>query len=222
MADTSKENILTIAPELTSFVSNTRQSTTLTVSTAQDSRDYTVAIDGVEYSANSGVGATVISIATALYNAISAAALAHIETVDNGDGTLTIRAYDAGIRFDINTDTDPFMSVSIDTAAQLGHNLLQLILEDVRQECQYARYRDEQERAQRYLAAHLLTVLYDTGISTSGTAGDIIREKVGDVETWYSDGGTSTSLSTSDSDLKNSKYGRTFMSIRARHSVCFI
>lgn len=225
MANTNKDNVLTLAPELTTFIQNTREIINITINTAEDDRDYTITIDDIDYTIDSGAGATVSSIATALKAKIDLASLG-LNIVDNLDGTLAITSENSGIRFDINSDIDQYITVELDTIAGLGSNLLRLIMYDVQAECTYQIYKDEQERAQRYLAAHLLTVLYQisSGASSSSStpSGNIIREKVGDVETWYSDAGFSVKLNGSEFDLMSTTYGRVFLGIQKRHAGRFI
>jgi len=219
MADTTKNAVLSLARELTIFVRNIRQEAVLTVVSAEDSTAYTVTIDTVDYTITSGASATVEDIAAALKVEIDNATLSLVIT-DNVDGTLTIISSDAAIRFDIDADLDANISVEITVVQHLGEDLFDMILADVALEVTEERYRTEEERAQRYLAAHLLTLLRKFEFS-SDSIGDVIRDKVGDVETWYSDSAINTDMS-SDIGLRTTPYGRTYMSIRSRHSVCFI
>ena len=92
-------------------------------------------------------------------------------------------------------------------------DLVELILEDVAAQIRQAVYGTKQERAQRYLAAHLLTLI-NQGASggNSGTAGPLISEKVGDVENKYSDSVLSNLSDVSRYD--ETKYGRVYMLVR--------
>lgn len=92
-------------------------------------------------------------------------------------------------------------------------DLVELILEDVTAQIREAVYGTKEERAQRYLAAHLLTLIKQgsDGVN-SGASGPIEKEKVGDVEVTYS-----TSVLSKLSDVNRydeTKYGRVYMIIR--------
>jgi len=67
-----------------------------------------------------------------------------------------------------------------------------------------------EERAQRYLAAHLLTLISNASSGSGGSAaGAVSRERVGEVEIEYAvSGGSCGSVYSSTS------YGRTFMDIK--------
>ena len=92
-------------------------------------------------------------------------------------------------------------------------DLVELILEDVVAQIREAVYGSKQERAQRYLAAHLLTLIKQgSDGANSGASGPVEKEKVGDVEVKYS-----TAVVSNLSDVNRydeTKYGRVYMIIR--------
>ena len=93
--------------------------------------------------------------------------------------------------------------------------LIALILEDVAQSVSAAIFGTKQERAQRYLAAHLLT-LSGAISSNAGKAGPVTAEKVGDVSTSY------WMLNLKDTNrYDETVYGRQYMAIRKSCIVKF-
>ena len=91
--------------------------------------------------------------------------------------------------------------------------LFTLILADVALEVSSASYGAKQEVAQRYLAAHYLTLSVGSA-EGSASAGSIKKEKVGEVEIEYSDSLKDILSSIKASRFDETKYGRTFVSIR--------
>ena len=63
-------------------------------------------------------------------------------------------------------------------------DLVTLILEDVAGQISSARYGAKEERAQRYLAAHFLSLAYSASLGQGGS-GPVEMEKVGDVQVKY-------------------------------------
>ena len=96
---------------------------------------------------------------------------------------------------------------------EANNDLVALILEDVAAQIREAVYGTKQERAQRYLAAHLLTLIKqgEDGAS-SGASGPVEKEKVGDVEIKYSNAVLSNLSDMTRYD--ETKYGRVYMIIR--------
>lgn len=114
-----------------------------------------------------------------------------------------------------DTTSDNVKLIAPELATFIGDNgnLVTLILSDVAGQVDSATYRSKQEQAQRYLAAHLLTIS-EQGSSgaSSGAGGPLKREKVGQLEKEYATG--STSGVTGVSRLDETKYGRIFVDIR--------
>ena len=61
-------------------------------------------------------------------------------------------------------------------------DLVALILEDVAGQISSAKYGAKEERAQRYLAAHFISLAYSSS-QGGGGSGPVVSEKVGDVAT---------------------------------------
>jgi hypothetical protein len=114
---------------------------------------------------------------------------------------------------DTTADNVKLIAPELVTFIDDNASLTTLILDDVAAQVESAIYGNKQERAQRYLAAHFLTLSKQgsEGLS-SGAAGPVKREKVGDVEFEYS---SNISKAFSDlSRLDETKYGRVFIDIR--------
>ena len=95
-------------------------------------------------------------------------------------------------------------------------DLYELLAADVRAEITEAIYGSQQERAQRYMVAHLATL---SGVSSSNAdaVGPLVTEKVGDVSKTYGlvqwAGGVER--------LDETRYGRVFMTIRKATVMSF-
>ena len=87
-------------------------------------------------------------------------------------------------------------------------SLVDLILEDVAGQISSAKYGNKQERAQRYLAAHFLSLAKQSGEGVGGS-GPVEMEKVGDIQVKY---GANNFADASRYD--ETPYGRTYMTIR--------
>ena len=84
-----------------------------------------------------------------------------------------------------------------------------LILSDVNDEVKQGVFGAKQERAQRYLAAHYLTL--SNPATSSGSSGAVKREKVGEVEKEYSD---ASKVKGAQVGYSETSYGRTYLQIR--------
>ncbi len=80
-----------------------------------------------------------------------------------------------------------------------------LILADVAAEVSSSVYGANQERAQRYLAAHYLTLINS---SSKQSSGPVVSETVGQVSKTYAQS------SMSKNDYSSTVYGQTFLGIR--------
>lgn len=88
-------------------------------------------------------------------------------------------------------------------------NLVDLIISDVAGQISSATYGSKQERAQRYLAAHYLTLSKQAGEGVGGS-GPVESEKVGDVEVKYG------KVDFADkSRFDETSYGRVYKTIRS-------
>lgn len=85
------------------------QSVRVSVDTVADDTDYTVTIQGVEFTIDSGTGATDLSIAAALVSAISGgtgATHVYVTPTDNSDGTFDLDAEFDGNEFTVTVDAN--------------------------------------------------------------------------------------------------------------------
>lgn len=99
------------------------------------------------------------------------------------------------------------------------NGIVGIILEDVQLQVTNAVYGEKEERAQRYLAAHLLTLSRQgTDGASSGASGPLKRVKVGMEEREYAISGSDFS---DLSRLDETSYGRVFVDIRKSCVVGF-
>lgn len=87
-------------------------------------------------------------------------------------------------------------------------DLVTLILSDVAGQISSSKYGAKEERAQRYLAAHFLSLAYSSSQGAGGS-GPVEMEKVGDVQIKY---GANNFMDASRYD--ETPYGRTYMTIK--------
>ena len=217
MADTTKEKVLLLAPELTSVSSNIRQVTFFFIQDVIDSEDYTININGTDFTVNSGVGATAASIAALLAIDINAGAEPVIADDDDEDGSFLVMATTAGTAFTFEVDNN--ITGSYITENWNGEDLFDMMLADAILEIKESRYFNEEERAQRYLLAHLLTKVKQIKSNPNSTIAGLQREKVGDVENWY---GLPMYEYAKGTGYNTTKYGQMFIGIKQRYSMRFI
>lgn len=94
------------------------------------------------------------------------------------------------------------------------NDLYALVAADVAESITTKIYGSQQERAQRYMIAHLIT-LSGVFLSSNGTqaAGPITADKSGDISVSY---GAMRSFAGDPQRLDETVYGRVFMTIRVR------
>jgi len=92
-----------------------------------------------------------------------------------------------------------------------------IILSDVSASVTYSIYGAQQERAQRYLAAHLLTLSIDSPLRSSGASGPITSEKTSEVSVNYAQ-----SKRKRQSQYDETSYGRIFAQIRKNKIIPFL
>ena len=95
-------------------------------------------------------------------------------------------------------------------------DLVTLILSDVSGQVSSSKYGAKEERAQRYLAAHFLSLAYSSSLGQGGS-GPVEMEKVGDVQIKY---GANNFMDASRYD--ETPYGRTYMTIKRGCIVPFM
>ena len=215
---TTKENILSIAPELRSFLLNERQTATIRIVAAVEHHEYTVVIDDIECSYTATETDTIEDIVEKLEEQIELEVV-DVTTVTTAD-TIKVIVLEAGHAMDISANSSVYIEINYTRFAHNGQEIFDLILEDVANEVTEERYRLECERAQRYLAAHLLTIMKKELEGETIDDKDRIKERVNEVEIWYSD--KKDSISTDDALLSLTTYGMVFMGIRRRHAVVFV
>lgn len=121
-----------------------------------------------------------------------------------------------------NTTVDNIKKIAPELSDFIDANteIIELILADVVEQITATVYGTKQEQAQRYLGAHLLTLINagNVGIS-SGAAGPVAEEKVGDVRIRYASGAFSKFSDFNRYD--ETKYGRMYMVLRRGRVFAF-
>jgi len=213
MANTTKAAVLLLAPELAIKVTNRAQQNLISVVTVANSTQYSVSVNGTVYTITSAsTGATAMSIAAQLVAAILSA---DVVVFNNLNGTFTITTVSLTVPATVIVSANLTNDISV--YSYMGDDLCTMILADVVLQVIEEIFKTEQERAQRYLAAHLLT-LANVDPTASNNGGDYIREVVGDVE-YYKNG--------ADKDAGEAFYGLTtygvvFWEIYQRHFFRFL
>ena len=207
MANTTKANVLLIAPELSTYISNVAQVYRISVNTVSNAQLYSITINSRTASYTSDATATAVEIVAGLISAIEANSIlnAFVSCLNALDGTFTITAKTAGTAYTISVSSK--LTATSLTANYNGDGLFNLILKDVEEEITtYTVNTETQEKAQRYLMAHLLTVHY------SGIQGNVKSESVGRASVTYMGG------DMFDPDmLSRTRYGAEFWRIWKRN-----
>lgn len=112
-----------------------------------------------------------------------------------------------------NTTQANVLLIAPELSAVTDSDTWTLILADVSSEVSAVVFGIFQERAQRYLAAHYLTLISEN----SGASGAIMRKKTGDEEVAYSTYG----IGGTDADYARTQYGRTYLSIKKKKMLGF-
>lgn len=217
MADTTKAKVLLLAPELTEYTENFKQVTSFFVSDVIDSEDYTITINSTDFTINSGVSATAVSIAAALTAAVNAGAEPVTADDDDENGSFLVMADVAGTPFTVRSDNNITHSDLVENWN--GEDIFDMMLADVILEVKESRYFNEEERAQRYLCAHLFTKIKEIKDNPNAAVAGLQREKVGDVENWF---GLPMYEYAKGSGYNTTKYGQVFIGIKQRYSMRFI
>lgn len=214
---TTKENVLLIAPELYEKIENVAQVCEVTIDPdeVQDDTEYTVYIGGESFAVDSGSEASVNSIIAALNAEIDSELVYVVSKSDK----LVISAVQAGVSFAFSV-SDNLIGELI-TSNYNGDLIWDLLLDDVIIQVSPRNFKDEVERAQRYLMAHLLTL---TGIDENGddigSLGDLIEERVGEVVLKYKAAGFNSDSGEYFYSL--TRYGVVFYEIYKRNWFLFI
>jgi len=107
-----------------------------------------------------------------------------------------------------NTNKDLVLVIAPELANITNNLLWDTILDDVANDVTVSVFGTKQERAQRYLAAHLLTLSNPDSNRNPLASGPITSEKTGPLSVSYG------SISKTDGELDSTNYGREFMRIR--------
>lgn len=216
MANTTKERILAIAPELATKIQDVLKQQTIVVGTVADDTTYTININSISYEVVSGTGATVEEIIAAfevLLISIPDVAITFVGTTIYVTGTAD------AISFTIIVSDN--LTLTTVQEAKDNNTLFEIILEDVITqvtELAPVRFEEEQERAQRYLAAHLLT-LTNTDPDSGDLGKDFNKEYVGDVQYHYE---SRELRSMEEAFFMRTPYGEIFYDIYKRRYFRFI
>ena len=214
MSDTTKSKLLLIAPDLAPKINNIAKNILISISNIEDSTSYVININSVDYIIESGIGATALSIASDLVTELGTSEI--ISASDNANGTLNCVAVEAGVDFNVTVSDN--LSYAVVNDNYNGQELFDTILSDVIDEVTEEQYDDEEERAQRYLLAHLLSVT-NTSNNTNTIDPGFSSETVGDVS--YKKAGYN-GLSMNERFLSSTVYGTVFYSIYLRHYFRFL
>lgn len=204
MSDTTKANVLIIAPELDAIISNIAQQYRISAATVSNLAVYSVTLNTTTVSYTTDASATKEEIATGLIAAIQSdpTTNALVACTNSLDGTFLITAKTAGTSFSVSVSTKLIYEETIKNFN--GDELFELILDDVTDEITSLDIvEDFQEKAQRYLMAHLLYL--QLAADASGLTAT--SENVGRASVSYSD------KFLDENDLKKTRWGVGFLRI---------
>ena len=170
---TTKENVLTIAPQLHNLIYGTPQKTRIYV---QNLNDNTLIVDDVEYIYEVEEGDTIADIISGLVELIDADEAPIVTVVNETTTYFDVR----GVYTVPYVISEPTHEILVES---LPDNLWDLFSEDVESIVNEDTFVDMVERAQRYLMAHLLTIYSMNTLSNSVLS----SEKVGDISVSYAD-----------------------------------
>lgn len=215
MATTTKENVLAIAPELASKVNSYNQQITLSFDDPTPGFEYVVAVAGIVYSFSAVSTNTVEDVVAHFNNELTTAGFSCVSS----ENKLVVTGVDyTPFNYVVSTG----VSAAEDVVAVNNDTRFNLLLNDVElqvTEKDPFRFGVEQERAQRYLLAHLLTLATSGEDDDSSSYGDIKKETIGDISYTYA---TPSSYTTPEEYYNSTVYGRVFYSIQQRLYFRFI
>ena len=170
---TTKEKVALIAPELLELIHGVAQKTRLYV---QDTTQNTVTIDDKEYTYEVQEDDTIEDIISGL-----------MELIDNDEDAIVSVVNDSETYFDIRglyLESYSISGLTYEiTIPSIPDSLWELFAEDIANVVNEDTFKDEIERAQRYLMAHMLT-LKNSGLNNMA---GVNSERVGDISVQYSD-----------------------------------
>jgi hypothetical protein len=203
MADTTKANVILIAPELAEQLESVAKVISVTP-TVQNSKAYTIIINGLvaeTFTYTSDSNATISEIISGLISAMSTSTLVN---ATNGITTLLLTAKTAGVDFTIVITANLAQTTTVDNYDG-SNDLWTLLFADAIAEITDTDYSTDEEKAQRYYLAHMLTKHF-----SYGQAANLTSEKVGDVQINY---GSNDGIN----DYKSTKYGNVFYALYLQH-----
>jgi len=112
-----------------------------------------------------------------------------------------------------DTTKEKVLTLAPELTSITDDDLWTMILEDVALQVTYSAYGVNEERAQRYLAAHLLTLHLQAQSGLAGASGGLTETKTGDVSAKY---GNVMSALNDVSRYDMTSYGRQFKLIQMR------
>lgn len=217
MANTTKERVLLIAPELATKINNVYQKTQIAIVSFDEGLDFEIMVNDYTAFFTSDSTTTkndVLPILMDLLNNNLEGITAYME----GE-LLSLEGSDDHITFYVAVNAT--LSNTIITEGKDNDSLFQLVLEDIIiqvTEEDPVRFREEQERAQRYLVAHLLTLI-NMDPNDLAFAKPIVKEYVGDVQYHYE----SRALKSMDEAFfLTTPYGEVFYDIYKRRYFRFL
>lgn len=204
MADTTKANVLLIAPELASVISNVAQMDFIEVNTVSNTQIYSVTINATTVSFTSDASATAAEIIIGIKAAIEANSVTNalVTVTNNLDGTCYLTAKTAGTAYTLLVSAKLTSTNKVENYD--GDELFDLILDDVSDEITTLDIVEAyQEKAQRFLCAHLIylqTVADASGLTATS-------ESIGKASVSYSD------KYIDEDELKKTRWGVEFLRI---------
>ena len=108
-----------------------------------------------------------------------------------------------------NTTQSKILAIAPELDENIEPSTWNVIIADVITAVTYSIYGAQQERAQRYLAAHLLTLSANVPLRSPGASGPVTSEKTSEVGVSYAQ-----SKSRRQTQYDETSYGRIFAQIR--------
>jgi len=116
-----------------------------------------------------------------------------------------------------NTTQSKILAIAPELDENIEPSTWNVIIADVITAVTYSIYGAQQERAQRYLAAHLLTLSANVPLRSPGASGPVTSEKTSEVGVSYAQ-----SKSRRQTQYDETSYGRIFAQIRKNKVIPFL
>lgn len=212
---TTLERVLTIAPELTVKVEDRVLIKRLYLSSMEEDTEYTLKVNDVSITIDSQ-SMTKTEFYEALATDINVELEEEVIATFSNTG-IEIDGVDAFTIFTVSS-VQPEFVISTKQKRYTGSMLWELLLEDVQLQVTPRNFKDETERAQRYLMAHLLTVTNVNQDEFTPITKDVIEEHVGDVRIKFA---TDFTKLDAEGTYRMTTYGQTFLEIYKRRWFVF-